>query len=100
MRSIHESDRLSEQFHRLLDRPRLRDVLYVYRLDSAGNSIKPAILKCGPFSDLQDYLRDKHGGGAFLVMIRRGETMLLSGRIDIAPPPQPNRRAIDPLAPY
>jgi hypothetical protein len=93
MRSIHESDRLCERFYYLLDRPGFRDVLYVYRLDSAGISIKPAMLKRSPFSGLQDYLRDEHGGGAFLVMIRRGDTMLLAGRIDIAPPPQSNHRS-------
>ena len=65
-------------------------MMYVYRLDDADRPIRPAMVKCQPFSYLEGHLRDEHGGGAFLVMIRRGEILLLSGRIDIAPPPRGN----------
>jgi len=75
-----------EMLETLLLRGSWRDALYVYRLDGRGTPIRPALIKGQPFPDLQDCLRDEHGGGAFRVMIRRGETMLLSGRIDIEPP--------------
>ncbi len=58
-----------------------------------GQPVSPALLKCQPFPDLLDYLRDQHGGGNFRLLIRRGDKMLLSGIIAIEPPSGEARRA-------
>jgi hypothetical protein len=60
--------------------------LYVYRWENS-QSIKPALYKGLPIPDLEDYLQDKHDGGVFLIIIRRGEIMLESGLIAICPLP-------------
>jgi hypothetical protein len=80
-------DRLDEQFFNCLESNDDRDRLYVYRL--LDNEMeKPAMLKglTLPCSNLLEFLRDEHGGGEFLVMFRRGDKMLLTGRIAIAGP--------------
>ena len=83
---IFGSDRLDERFNQLLDDldPTLR--LYVYRLE-CETLVRPALIKGYTFRDLTDVLRDEHGGGRFYVMFRRGEKLVLTGAIDIAPPP-------------
>jgi hypothetical protein len=85
MRDIFANNDLHEQFYQLLECPDERDRLYVYRLRN-GAAIKPAIINGMPFSELLDVLRDEHGGGAFRIMIRRGEKLLLAGRIGVGPP--------------
>jgi len=40
------------------------------------------------FPNTLDYLRDQFGGGAFNIIVRRGETMELSELVYIAPPPK------------
>ena len=49
--------------------------------------LMPPILVCAPFSGLLDYLRDKHHGGDFALIVRRAKTIELSGVVRIAPPP-------------
>ncbi len=85
MRDIFASDRLTEQLFALLDECHPRDRLYVYRVVD-GKWVKPALIKGRPFPDLLDYLRDHHDGGKFWIIIRRGETMLLSGTVLIGTP--------------
>lgn len=65
--------------------PRLQ--MYVYRMRDCLK-LKPAILVCGPFSGLLDYLRDKHQGREFSLIIRRAKIIELSGLVRIAPPPR------------
>ena len=84
MRDIFSDDDLHEQFYQLLEGVDERDRLYVYRLRD-GKAIKPAIIRGMPFPELLDVLRDSHGGGEFRVMIRRGEKLLLAGRIGVVP---------------
>jgi hypothetical protein len=86
MRDIFASERLSELLFTLLDEYHPRDRLYVYRVVD-GAPVRPALIKGWPFSDLLEHLRDDHGGGEFRIMIRRGDKMMLSGTISIAPPP-------------
>jgi hypothetical protein len=85
MRSIYSDDRRLELFWRLLESTDDRDRVYVYRIVN-DKPARPAIYKGTPFSSLESFLRDEHGGGKFQVMIRRGETMLLTGGIAIASP--------------
>ena len=85
MRDIFASDRLTEQLFALLDEYHPRDRLYVYRVVD-GKPVKPALINGRPFPDLLDYLRDHHDGGKFWIIIRRGETMLLSGTVLIGTP--------------
>lgn len=85
MRDIFSDNDLHERFFHLLEWVDERDRLYVYRLQN-DEAIKPAIIKGTPFPELLDVLRDTHGGGEFRVMIRRGEKLLLAGRIAVAAP--------------
>ncbi len=64
----------------------LRDVVYVYRIDEDGRPIRPYLLRSHATEELPYILRDKYGGGAFKILIRRGKKMLLSGRIAIERP--------------
>ena len=85
MQYIFGNDRLDEMLWQLLSAGNPRDRLYVYRLQD-GTAVRPAIIKGSPFPDLMDVLRDTHGGGEFRIMIRRGDTLLLSGAIAIGRP--------------
>ena len=87
MRDIFSDDDLHERFYQLLECVDERDRMYVYRMQN-GNAIRPAIIKGMPFPELLNFLRDEHGGGEFRVMIRRGETLLLAGRIGVGAPPR------------
>jgi hypothetical protein len=85
MRDIFASDRLTELLFTLLDEYHPRDRLYVYRVVN-GEPVRPALINGQPFPDLLDYLRDHHDGGKFWIIIRRGETMMLSGTVRIGCP--------------
>jgi hypothetical protein len=90
---IFGNDRLEEQFEQLIFDADVSVSMYVYRWQN-GENLKPAILNDPPFPNLLSYLQDKHDGGEFHVMFRRGETMLLSGRLLICPLPS-RREAFD-----
>lgn len=92
MRDIFADDRLHERFWQLLDCADERDRIYVYRLQN-DRPVRPALFKGMPFPELLDFLRDEHGGGKFQVMIRRGEQMLLTGRIGIIALPRASTRS-------
>jgi len=63
--------------------------VYVYRLDSMGQPIKPYLIKLFADRDLLNTLRDDFGGGKFRLLIREGRKMVFSGEISIVA--QPNR---------
>ena len=84
MRYIFDNLHLDQRLWQLLDEADCRNRLYVYRVID-GKPARPALLIGQPFPDLLDVLRDQHGGGEFEIMIRRGDRMLLSGVIVIAP---------------
>ena len=67
----------------ILDRADADAVVYVYRLDTTGKNTYPYLLRGPVWSDLLETLRDKHGGGDFRIMIRKGRTMIFSGDISI-----------------
>lgn len=85
MRNIFDDDDLTAKFFDLTEYASEQDRCYVYRIKE-GKPLRPAIIKCVPYPELFDDLRDRHGGGDFQVMIRRGETMMLSGKLCIAEP--------------
>ncbi|WP_425408225.1 hypothetical protein [Hyphococcus sp.] len=85
MRDIFEDHELTTKFFNLTDNATEQDRCYVYRIDN-GKPLRPALIKCVPYPELLDDLRDEYGGGDFQVMIRRGETMILSGKLCIAEP--------------
>ncbi len=82
---IFANDRLDERLWQLLDDgdPALR--MYVYRWTGDRKNL-PALLTSAPFPWLMDVLCDKHRGGDFYIMIRRGKKMELSGIISIELP--------------
>ncbi len=85
MAHIYSNDRLEEKFLNLLCEDDPRNRIYVYRMFD-NQMVKP-YLYAGPlFERLEDYVRDKFGGGKFYIMIRRGEKMLLAGTIATGPP--------------
>ncbi len=86
MRDIFSSDRLMDQLFRILEESDPRVRVYAYRM-IGGRPIKPAVYKGEPFPDLLlGILQQEQGGGEFHLLIRRGETMLLSGVVLIFPP--------------
>ena len=58
-------------------------VVYVYRVDKRGRRQAPYLLRTYPYPGLLDTLRDKYGGGDFSILIRDGNTMVLSGTFGI-----------------
>ena len=88
---VFGSDRLDELLWQLLDDTDDRLRMYVYRL-SELQKLVPAIYVGSPFPDLCEWLRDKHGGGDFQVIIRRKKIMELSGIIGIGAPLAPPKR--------
>ncbi len=82
---IYSNPRLDELLEQLLQDRDWRLRLYAYRLED-DQKILPAIYAGRPFSDLEDWLRDEHGGGDFHIIIRRGKKMTLSGAIGIGVP--------------
>lgn len=86
MRHIFGDERLDERFWQLLDESNPRDRAYVYRI-ADNRPLRPALFVGIPYPDLVEDLRTDEGGGDFQVMIRRGEIMLIAGKISIAPLP-------------
>jgi hypothetical protein len=82
---IFGSDRLDEMLWRLLDDTDDRLRMYVYRMGETQKLI-PAIYVGLPFSELCEWLRNKHSGGDFQVIIRRNKSMELSGIVCIGAP--------------
>ena len=85
MRDLLYHVHLCERLERLLHStdPRIR--LYVYLLKDA-RKVKPALYAGYPIPDLCPWLQRCHGEGDYAVMIRRGETMLLTGSLSIGVP--------------
>jgi len=82
------SDRLAERFVQILCEyegdPRSR--MYIYRASPDGYAIRPAIMKCHVFDHLEEFIRDRFGGGDYAIYVRLGETMLIAGIISIGVP--------------
>ncbi len=57
--------------------------VYVYRIDENKRILKPYLLKCEAYKNLWMDLRDCHGGGHFLVLIRKLRKMVFRGEIAI-----------------
>ncbi len=57
--------------------------VYVYRVDKRGRRQGKYLLRAYPYPGLLDTLRDKYGGGDFSILIRDGNTMVLSGNFSI-----------------
>ena len=66
-------------------------VVYVYRLDAEDQSQKPYLLRYSARPQLPEVLRDRYGGGDFLILIRRGRKMVFRGKISIAASPVKGR---------
>jgi len=60
--------------------------MYIYRATKDGYAIRPAILKCHVIERVEEYIRDRFGGGDYAIYIRLGETMLIAGIISIRTP--------------
>jgi hypothetical protein len=81
---IFAHDHLTVRFMNILEDRDPRCCVYVYRIDN-GTPVRPALLKGEPRQSLLEELRRNFGAGDFQVMVRRGNKMLLAGRIGIAP---------------
>ena len=57
--------------------------VYVYRVDKRGRRQGSYLLRTHPYPGLLDTLRDQYGGGDFSILIRDGNTMVLSGTFGI-----------------
>ena len=88
---MFSDNRHGARFMELMDDPDERLRLYVYRWEN-NCTVKPAIYIGPLFEDIFEYLQDKHDGGEFNIMVRRGETMLLSELVRICP--LPSRREV------
>ena len=77
------NDQVWEKLWRILDLRDEKAVVYVYRLNSNGEPMKPCLLKCKASPDLPSMLRDEYGGGEFKLLIRKNRTMIFSGKIGI-----------------
>lgn len=82
MAYIYSSDRLRERLFKILYDSDPRICVYIYRYID-GKRIKPYLHKTQPFEDLETYIAKTFGDGAYWLMIRRGENMLLSGEIGL-----------------
>ena len=58
-------------------------LVYVYRVNKRGRRQGSYLLRTYPYPGLLDTLRDKYGGGDFSILIRDGNTMVLSGNFSI-----------------
>ena len=58
-------------------------LVYVYRVNKRGRRQGSYLLRTYPYPGLLDTLRDKYGGGDFSILIRDGNTMVLSGTFGI-----------------
>ncbi len=57
--------------------------VYVYRVNKRGRRQGKYLLRTYPYPSLLDTLRDKYGGGDFSILVRDGNTMVLSGTFSI-----------------
>ncbi|MHB8544638.1 MAG: hypothetical protein ACYC9S_11655 [Leptospirales bacterium] len=90
MRDFFSNDQLTYLLLDILEESDPRVRVYVYRMVN-DRPLKLALNKGEPFPKLLEYLRDEYGGGAFRLLIRRGETMILSGVALIWSPRQTDR---------
>ena len=77
------NDQVWEKLWRILDLRDEKAVVYVYRLNSIGEPMKPCLLKFEACPNLPSLLRDEYGGGEFKLLIRKNRTMIFSGKIAI-----------------
>ena len=71
------------RLHEILYRADDGLTVYVYRVDKRGRRQGKYLLRTYPYPGLLDTLRDKYGGGDFSILIRDGNTMVLSGTFGI-----------------
>ena len=79
MSDVKNWNRLDEVLYRADDGL----TVYVYRVDERGRRQGKYLLRTYPYPGLLDTLRDKYGGGDFSILIRDGNTMVLSGTFSI-----------------
>jgi len=90
------NNRHGEKFYQLMSDsdPRLR--VYAYRWDRHNRRrVAPAIYNGGPDPRLLELLREKHNGGEFNLIVRRGEVMELSEMVTVVPSPRKQPEAFD-----
>ena len=85
---MFSDNRDGEKFSALEDDPDPRLRMYVFRWDHINKRrITPSVCKGPMVPGILGRLRDEFGGGAFNIMVRRGETIELSELVYVAPPP-------------
>ena len=77
------NDQVWGKLWKILDLRDEQAVVYVYRLNSSGETMKPCLLKCEAWPGLPSLLRDEYGGGEFKLLIRKNRTMIFSDKIGI-----------------
>jgi hypothetical protein len=61
-------------------------IVYAYRIDREGRPEKPYLLRYPASPLVPGLLLDECGGGDFLVLIRKGRTMLFRGTVSVGTP--------------
>ena len=62
-------------------------IVYVYRVDRSGRTVKPFLAKWALHAELLESIRNEFGAGLYHLMIRQGKTMRFTGTIGLGPRP-------------
>lgn len=71
----------------ILEKEDYQQTIYCYRANEMGDPIGPYLFRSGPYRDLVEDIQAEFGAGEYRLLIRKGKTMVFSGRIHIGPFP-------------
>lgn len=89
---MDSDSRTWDRLYLLLAEDNPDQTVYGYRVDAAGNAIKPYLFCWYMHGDLLESIRSRYGGGEYRLLIRQGRTMVFSGHIGLAAPLSGTRR--------
>ena len=84
---MRSDDATWEHLGALLDENDADYVVYGYRVDRSGQSIKPYLFKGYAHSGLIEEIQRIYGPGDYKLIIRKGRIMAFSGTICLGPAP-------------
>ena len=80
---MHSDAATWERLWAVLEQDDFDQTVYGYRVDQAGQAIKPYLFCWYGHSGLVDTIRDKFGSGEYRLLIRKDRKMVFSGYICI-----------------
>ena len=89
---MDSDSRTWDRLYLLLAEDNPDQTVYGYRVDAAGNAIKPYLFCWYMHGDLVESIRGRYGGGVYRLLIRHGRKMVFSGHIALAASPSGIRR--------